>query len=211
MENKKSNVFNILLVIIVIGLIGFILYDKFIKDDNDHNSVSNNTTNTQVTTIEEQQKNDTTTIKVDSTITAYNNFLNNIKTRQRAEEVTFRNIDSYITIILGTDNNLYLEDSGSTPIPGAYGSGGQYTGASINISTVVRIFYTTHSIGEGGSLSGLLILKDNGELYMMKNVVNNDYSLEKLDIKYVVDAYQTISPSGETHVVDINGNEHVIK
>ena len=218
-RQKSNKGVIIVLIILVIGLSCYIAYDKFKVEDT--KTVVNETTDTTTkeetkTTddniINEETKNDSTTLNTED---LYKQFINNIKVRNSAEMITLTsNKDgSKITIVLGTDNKLYVEtyNDNDTKIPGAVGSGGDYTGKYINIDGVVRIFHTKHTHSEGGSYSGLLVLKEDGNLYILRNPADNDYNLEKIEHKNIVYAYDTISGTGTTYVVDISGNQYEIK
>ena len=148
---------------------------------------------------------------------SYTTFINNIKVRKNAESVGFRNVsgepNGYKTFILGTDNKIYKEtyDDGDTKIPGAIGSGGEYTGKYIGIDKVVRIFKTYHSPVDGGASDGLLVLREDGSLYIIRSIETNEYKLEELEYKNIVTAFDTITGQGTTYVVDISGNQYAIK
>lgn len=142
----------------------------------------------------------------------YTTFINNIKTRKNAENVTFTiGANLYKNYLLGTDNKLYVEN-GDTKIPGTMGSDGmQYTGSTTGIENVVRIFKTYHTPSEGGSYYGLLVLKEDGNLYILRKPEEDNYKLEKLEYKNIVTAFDTITGQGTTYVVDIAGNQYAIK
>ena len=142
----------------------------------------------------------------------YDNYLNGLKTRSTADPVRVRTLGSdSISFILGTDNKLYVANMGDTDIPGAMGSGGAWKGLYTNIDGVVAIFNSQHSPMEGGSLPGLLVLKEDGKIYIMRDPSNGEYSLEQLNYSNIVSTYESISPNGTTYVVDIDGNTYEIK
>ena len=58
---------------------------------------------------------------------------------------------------------------------------------------------------------GLLVLKTDGSIYAVRNPADGDYTLEKINVDYVVDAYSVISPWGRTYCIDIYGDSHEIK
>ena len=89
--------------------------------------------------------------------------------------------------------------------------GMQYNGIYTGIENAVRIFKTYHSNSGEGASHGLLVLKEDGNIYIMRNPGSTDYKLEQLENKNIVSAYDGISPSGTTYVVDISGNSYEIK
>ena len=205
---KKSSIKWILaiLIILVVALAGYIVYDKFM--------VNNNTTTNSVveTKTTDDTKKDNITINVDE---VYKQYINNIKTRTYAEGVNFNiGVNEYKHFILGTDNKLYVgsQNNNDTKIPGTMGSDGmQSNGIFTGAENVVRIFNTNHTHVEGGAYDGLLVLKEDGNLYIIRKPETSDYSLEKLEYKNIVTAYDTESPTGTTYVVDISGNQYEIK
>ena len=60
-------------------------------------------------------------------------------------------------------------------------------------------------------MHGVIIIKTNGEAYLMRNPGDGDYSLEKIERKYIVDSYVPISPYGRSYCIDIMGNLFVVE
>ena len=208
-KQKSNKGIIIVLIILLMGALGYIAYDKFIVKDvkPETNEI------TESTTTKEETKNDNVTINTEE---LYKQYINNIKTRKDATPITITSNKSgdKANFILGSDNKLYLETYADkdTKIPGTMGSDGfNYNGQYIGIDGVVRIFETYHTPSEGGSYHGMLVLKEDGNLYILRNPVDKDYSLEKLDQKYIVDSYYAITAQGTTYVVDILGNQYAIK
>ena len=191
-EKNKSNIgIIIVLIIMLIGAFCYIAYDKFISK-----------TDTKVNT----------TVNKDE---MYKKYIKNIKTRPNAISVVVSSNETgdKAIFILGTDNKIYLEtyDDDDTKIPGAVGPAGDYTGQYIGIDNVVRIFDAYHTPFDGGSYNGMLILKEDGNLYILRNPADEDYKLEKLENKNIVTTYNVIDEAGTTYVVDISGNSFAIK
>ena len=179
------------------------------------NTVPSETQKTESTEEDAATKNNISSNLPQNTEDVYNKFLDGILKRTEAEAVEISsNTNGKIGyLILGTDNKLYLETydyDNDTKIPGASGTGGDYVGKYIGIDNVVRIFEAMHG-GHDSGAHGVLILKSNGELYLLRNPGDNDYSQEKIEKEYIVDAYVPISPRGRTYLVDIFGKTHVVE
>ena len=203
-KSKSNKGTIIVLMILVLALCGYIICDKFIVKEN-QKSINEKTQVSENSEIENE--------KTNVNEVAYNELLEGLSKREAAIAVTISSNTIYQneTFVLGVDNKIYLQTSDGIEIPGAIGSDGNYNGSYIGIDNVARIFKTYHTPGEGGSLYGLLILKNDGTLYILRNPADKNYSLEKIDRNYIVDAYDAISSSGTTYIVDIFGNSYPIK
>ena len=100
--------------------------------------------------------------------------------------------------MLETDNKLYVQTVN-------YSDGQQANVVTTGVEKAIGIFKVYHSYDPGGACPGLLVLKEDGNLYIIRKPETEDYSLEKLEYKNIVASYE---PSV---VVDILGNQYEIK
>ena len=149
----------------------------------------------------------------------YSVYLDNIKERDYAEYITFNyrenDEDKKKEFVLGTDNTLYiLNNDEEITIPGAKGNGGELKGKSTDITSVIRIFKVNHTNGTGNiedEREGLLILKENGDLTIIRNIEKDSLKEENLDSKYIIDAYIPLDNISKTILVDIDGKTSILK
>lgn len=172
------------------------------------NEIENSVTSTNITETPKKVEN---TNKTEDT---YKEFLNGLSNMKEACMIrTSSNTNGKNAVfILGTDKKVYIEtdDNSGTKIPGAKGTGGDYEGKYTGIDNVVRIFEAMYGGVDSGA-HGILVLKTDGSLYLLRNPADGNYKLEKVEKQYIVDVYVPVSPYGRTYCIDILGNSHVVE
>ena len=131
------------------------------------------------------------------------------------EFISFDDEEDSIEYVLGSDNNLYLlDDEDEITIPGAKGNGGEFKGKKLNISNVVRMYKVNHTDGTGeieDESLGLLLIKEDGKISIIRHPEKNKTTGEILDNKYIVDVYTPVDNISKTGLIDIDGNTHILK
>ena len=188
-RGRKGYIIAIIILIIIISIVGTDWgYIRFFKKD----------------------KNNTVSI-----MEKYSYYLNNIKDRKYAEFISFDDEEDSIEYVLGSDNNLYLlDDEDEITIPGAKGNGGEFKGKKLNISNVVRMYKVNHTDGTGeieDESLGLLLIKEDGKISIIRHPEKDKTKEEILDNKYIVDVYTPVDNISKTVLIDIDGNTHILK
>ena len=194
---KGSLITIIILVVIALGLGGYIGYDKFI------NTGKKCDVPTEPTAKEK-----------------YETYLENIKEREYADYASFDYTENEESkrreYVLGTDNKLYIlsESENEVTIPGAKGNGGEFKGKETSIDKVVRMYTVSHTDGTENiqdETLGLLLVKEDGTVTIIRHPEKEEIKEETLDNKYIVDVYSPLTNISKTLLIDIDGKISILK
>jgi len=215
-ENGAVSIVSIFLVIIIIALAGLAIYLYMdlskLKKANATASIS---TPTKEIELEEETKTkkETETEIIQNRLSELEGnsgvkFSTNLSTKTYAIKAVLRRKDADdINVYLGTDNRLYVEASqsiGGIEIPGATNEKGKIYGLDLGLNDLTMI-YEAELGGKNNQRSALIILKSDGYFYVLRNILDSNYTEEKIEVKNPVSCYIPATSRGKTIVVDSSG------
>ncbi len=211
-EKGAVSIVSIFLCLIIIALAAVAVYLymdlRKLKNSNASEAIKIPETTIEEKTSTEENKTEAEVIKDRMSLLEgdESKYSSNLSTRTYAVTASLRTADGDIKLYLGTDNKLYVEadESNGNEIPGATDKNGAIYGVDLGLRDISMI-YEAEFGGRNNQKSALIILREDGYFYALKNILDSNYKEEKIDVEKPVGCYIPVTGIGKTIVIDENG------
>ena len=134
-------------------------------------------------------------------------YSSNLASRTYAVTVSLRTDDGEIKLYLGTDNKLYVESDqlNGVAVPGASDKFGAIYGIDLGVEDI-NMVYEAEFGGKNGQKSAIIILREDGYFYALKDILDSNYNEEKIEVENPVNCYIPVTGAGKTIIIDSDGN-----